>query len=265
LLDSSHYRSALTFITNITFASLTSPFKQAMEFEIDTQLVSRIVADELSTARGEVQSLGPVAALGRSQVRHDARLAAAGDAHTLACRGGCFWCCYFTVEVRPIEVIRIHDFLRHEMSEPDRSRIQQEITTNAAVLASMDEETRLRHNMKCPFLHLGRCSIYSVRPQTCRNYHATDAAGCERAYHEPENDDIDPEFAPLVYQSGGAHVDAFSTAMKEAGYEVAAYELNTALAAALAEPASMLARFEAKTTTFPALESVDVEPEFIDT
>jgi Fe-S-cluster containining protein len=235
-----------------------------MEFEIDKELVATIVDDELARAQSEIRELGPVAALGRSQARHDVRLASAGDAHTLACKTGCFWCCYFTVEVRPVEVIRILDFMQGEMLAADRVRISTEINTNAAAIATLDEEARLRHNLKCPFLHLGRCSIYPVRPHTCRNYHATNAAGCEKAYNEPENDDIDPEFAPLVYQSGGAHVDAFSAAMQDAGYDIAAYELNAALAAALADPAAMLSRFESRQTALPTVEGIEVELEFLD-
>lgn len=235
-----------------------------MEFEIDTLLVTTIVADELQQARSEIAELGPLGALTRSQLRHDARLAAAPDAHTLACRAGCFWCCYFTVEVRPVEVLRIVDFMQHEMPAADRERITAEIHANAAALAKIDEDARLRHNLKCPFLHFGRCSIYSVRPQTCRNYHATNAAGCEQAYKEPDNDDIDPEFAPLVYQSGGAHVDAFSKAMQEAGYDVAAYELNAALSVALNDIAGTREHFQSQGLAFPTIDGIDVSPEFLD-
>jgi Fe-S-cluster containining protein len=235
-----------------------------MEFEIDTTLVATIVADEMQLTRVDLAQLGPIAALARSQQRHDARLAAAPDAHTLACKAGCFWCCYFTVEVRPVEVMRIVEFMQHEMLLADRERISAEIHTNSAALATLDEDARLRHNLKCPFLHFGRCSIYAVRPQTCRNYHATNAAGCEKAYKEPDNDDIDPEFAPLVYQTGGAHVDAFSTALHEAGYDTAAYELNAALAVALTDPAGTRTRFGAKQSTFPTIERVEVMPEFVD-
>jgi Fe-S-cluster containining protein len=71
-----------------------------------------------------------------------------------------------------------------------------------------------------PILNEGRCTVYAARPQSCRNYHATDVAGCRQSYEEPENLDIDPDFAPGVYQAGGAHVEAVSTAMREAGYDV---------------------------------------------
>jgi Fe-S-cluster containining protein len=166
------------------------------------------------------------------------------------------------VDVRPVEVLRIVDFVQHEMSEEDRTRITTEIATNSASLAALDDDARARSNTKCPFLHLGRCSIYSVRPQTCRNYHATNAAGCQKAYEEPANDDIDPEFAPLVYQSGGAHVDAFSAAMQEAGYDVEAYELNAALAVALTDPIATRQRFESRLPVFPTLDGVEVPSEF---
>jgi Fe-S-cluster containining protein len=121
----------------------------------------------------------------------------------------------------------------------------------------------MRRNVKCPFLAAGRCTIYEARPQTCRNYHATDVAGCRASYEHPENTAIDPEFAPLVYQSGGAHVDAFCSALERRGYDVRAYELSSALAAAMAQPDSRL-RFEAQQPPFPTLAGSEVPPEFLD-
>src|SRR5450631_2483730 len=73
--------------------------------------------------------------------------------------------------------------------------------------------------------------MYRLRdpPQSCRNFHATNVAGCRQSYEEPENLDIDPDFAPGPYQAGGAHVEAVSTAMRDAGYDVNAYELNSSM------------------------------------
>lgn len=235
-----------------------------MEFDIDHALVDGIIADETQQTQADLATAGPVLALARSQARHEARLAAAADAPTLACKAGCYWCCYFTVEVRPVEAVRIVDYMQRELGHADRERILGEIHTNAAALSVLDDRAQLHHNLKCPFLRFGRCSIYPVRPQTCRNYHATNNAGCEQAFKEPENDDIDPEFAPLVYQSGGAHVDAFSAAFQRNGIDVAAYELNAAIAAAWADPAAARTRLEAGACVFPTVEGIDVIPEFID-
>lgn len=235
-----------------------------MEFELDTKLVNTIVADERARTRADLAEGGPMLALERSQARHDARLAAAQDAPTLACKAGCFWCCYFTVDVRPVEALRIVEFMRAAFPAGDRARITAEIETNRAAFAKLDEEARARTNTKCPFLHLGRCTIYPVRPQTCRNYHATNAAGCQKAFEEPDNDDIDPEFAPKVYQSGGAHVEAFAVAMSAAGYDMHAYELNGAIAATLADPFETRARFDARQHVFPMLGGSEVPSEYID-
>jgi Fe-S-cluster containining protein len=235
-----------------------------MEFAIDEPLVRGIISDEHARARAEIAEPGPLPALERSQRRHDARLAQAGDAGTLACKAGCYWCCYFSVDVRPVEVVRILDFMETSLAPAERERIVGEIAINSAAIASLDEIGRRQRTVKCPFLSAGRCTIYAARPQTCRNYHATDAAGCEKSFNEPDNEDIDPEFAPLVYQAGGAHVDAFSRAMRDAGYDVATFELNTALAAAMAAPVTARRRFAAGETLFADLPGADVAAEFME-
>jgi Fe-S-cluster containining protein len=122
---------------------------------------------------------------------------------------------------------------------------------------------RMGRNIKCPFLAAGRCSIYAARPQTCRNYHATSAVGCQQSYEDPQNLDIDPEFAPGVYQSGGAHVDAFTSAMRDAGYDTNVYELNCALDAALSDPGAR-ERFQSKSPPFIHLSGDDVPAVFDD-
>jgi Fe-S-cluster containining protein len=234
-----------------------------LEITIDDALVAEIVTQEMQQARADIARLGPVAAYERSRTRHDARLSAASDAHTLACRSGCFWCCYFTVDVRAVEVFSILDFMTRELSAAEQARLRGEIAANSAMLRDLSDLERMRCNVKCPFLAQGRCSIYAARPQTCRNYHATDVAGCRASYERPDDTEIDPDFAPLVYQSGGAHVDAFCSTLQERGYDTRAYELSTALAAAIADPESR-ARFESQQAPFPTLAGTQVPPEFLD-
>lgn len=234
-----------------------------MEITIDEPLVRRIVAQEIEQAGAEVDRLGPIAAYESSRHRHDARLSAAPDAHTLACKNGCYWCCYFTVDVRAVEVFSILDFMARELSVAEQARVRHEIEANAAMLRGLGELERMRRNVKCPFLSAGRCTIYQARPQTCRNYHATDVTGCRASYEHPENIEIDPDFAPLVYQTGGAHVDAFCSTLEQRGYDSHAYELSTALSAAIAQPDAR-SRFEAQQPPFPTLAGTEVPPEFLD-
>src|SRR5262245_44518213 len=234
-----------------------------MEFTLDFPLIRGILQQERAQARDDLRSLGVFRALASSQQRHDARIAAAPDVATLACRAGCTWCCYFTVDVRAVEVFRILDVVERSFTAEEKARVFAEVRANAATLKSLDEQARVTRNIRCPCLNDGRCTIYGARPQSCRNYHATNVAGCQKSYEEPDNADIDPDFAPWVYQAGGAHVEAFSTAMREAGYDVSAYELNRALDAALSEPGAR-ERFESKQRPFTHLTGEEVPIEFDD-
>lgn len=234
-----------------------------MEFVLDFQVLRSILGQERKQARAEIRASGAIHALESSQQRHDARLAGAPDAGTLACRAGCAWCCHFTVDVRAAEVFRILDFVERSFTPEEKARVHAEVRANRAALSGLSEDERVARNVKCPFLNEASCTIYAARPQTCRNYHATDAAGCRQSYEEPGNMDIDPEFAPGVYQAGVAHVEAFSAAMSEAGYDVRTYELNCALDAALCEPGAR-ERFESGLRPFTALGGEDVPAEFDD-
>jgi Fe-S-cluster containining protein len=217
--------------------------------------------EEQARARDEIREQGVLRAYENSRERHDARIAAAPDVGTLECRAGCTWCCHFSVDVRAVEVFSILDCIERTLSPEEQARIHAEVRTNSAVMKGLNALDRMRRNIKCPFLNQGRCSIYQARPQMCRNYHATSVAGCQASYHDPDNLDIDPEFAPMVYQAGGAHVDAFALAMREAGYDTNVYEMNCALEAALSEPDARR-RFESRLPPFEKLSGEDVSGEF---
>jgi Fe-S-cluster containining protein len=234
-----------------------------MEFTLDVPFIRGILEQEHALARDEIRDLGVLRALESSQRRHDARIAAAPDVGTLACRAGCTWCCYFTVDVRAAEVFRILDFVEQSFTPEEKARVYAEVRANSAALSKLGEGERVTRNVKCPFLNEGRCTVYETRPQSCRNYHATNVAGCRQSYEEPENLDIDPDFAPGVYQAGGAHVEAVCGAMRDAGYDVNAYELNCAFDAALSEPGAR-ERFESGLKPFAGLSGEEVPAEFDD-
>src|SRR5208282_5868132 len=170
-----------------------------MEFTLDVLLVRDILARERLRTRDEIRGSGVLRALESSQQRHDARIAAAADFGTLACRAGCTWCCYFTVDVRAVELFRILDFVELSFTSEEKARVYAEAHANSAELRKLGEGERVTRNLKCPFLNEGRCTVYEARPQSCRNYHATNVAGCRQSYEEPENLDIDPDFASGVY------------------------------------------------------------------
>ena len=234
-----------------------------MEIDLDLPFIRSILTQERERVGVEIRAVGVLRAFENSQKRHDERIASAPDIGTLACRAGCTWCCYFSVDVRAVEVFSILDYVERTFTSEEKARVYGEIRANSAASRKLSDDERVTRNVKCPFLNAGRCTIYSARPQSCRNYHATDVAGCQKSYEEPDNLDIDPDFAPWVYQAGTAHVDAFSTAMRDAGYDVSAYELSSALDAAMTEVGAR-ERFESRLPPFTGLSGEEVPVEFDD-
>jgi len=137
-----------------------------MEFFLDFSLIRNILEQENQRACGEIRNLGVLQALESSQQRHDARIAAAPDVGTLACRAGCTWCCCFTVDVRAAEVFRIVDVVEQLFTSAEKARVFAEVRANSAALRKLREGERVPRNLKCPFLSEGRCTIYAARPQS---------------------------------------------------------------------------------------------------
>src|SRR5262245_17747527 len=123
-----------------------------MEISLDLPFVRGILTQERELALGDIRSLGPQRALENSQRRHDSRIASAPDVGTLACRNGCSWCCYFTVDVRAVEVFRILDVVEQSFTPQEKARVHAEVRANSAVLEALDEDERVTRNLKCPFL-----------------------------------------------------------------------------------------------------------------
>src|SRR6185436_11723516 len=130
-----------------------------MEFSLDFPFIRRILTEEQASAREDIATVGAVRALEKSQERHDSRIASAPDVGTLACRAGCTWCCHFTVDARAVEVFRIQDFVERSFTAEEKARVQAEVRANAGMLKGLDEDERVRRNLKCPFLSNGRCTI----------------------------------------------------------------------------------------------------------
>lgn len=239
-----------------------------MEIELDRELIRRVVDEEARQASEEIARLGPLQALRASYERRDARLAGAADVKALACKNGCAWCCYFTVDARPIEILNIVDTMKRALPADEQERIVREAKANNDKLRVLPPEARVYQNLKCPLLvgnaQSGVCALYSARPHTCRNYHATDAAGCRLSFEQPNNEDIDPAFAPSVYQIGGAHVEAFNRSMQDAGYDTRVHELNAALAAAVADVDECRRRFSSKERAFTSLSGEEAPLEFLE-
>jgi Fe-S-cluster containining protein len=169
-----------------TFVALTSPL-------FEEQWQNDVAAGAANTAYASLRD-GPSVArtveLAQSVMAATSRLAegllARAPAGSVACKAGCDHCCYQSVGVTPPEALAIHAYLKQALSKG-------ELATVAARVAAAFEKTRglssadrfsLEH--PCVFLETSRCSIYEVRPLSCRGMNSLDADECAKRLRDPE-------------------------------------------------------------------------------
>ena len=105
----------------------------------------------------------------------------------LACHSGCDCCCYNQIEVTPPEALLLGDYVAKNFSQEDRQALTARLERLAGIKAgkTKTEIARLRQGLPCPFLAVGKCTVYPVRPLVCRAMHALDAGQCEAALASP--------------------------------------------------------------------------------
>jgi Fe-S-cluster containining protein len=98
----------------------------------------------------------------------------------VACREECDACCYNRVELTPPEALIIAHHIVVNFSAAEKEVVLANLARNlartrgqgAAAVASM------RAGLPCPLLRDRRCSVYPVRPLTCRAMHSLNREGC---------------------------------------------------------------------------------------
>lgn len=104
----------------------------------------------------------------------------------LACHSGCAWCCRsLRVDVTAPEAFRIKQWLDTHCTAEERATLAETARDNAARARNLSPVQYSQARITCMFLVDNRCSIYPVRPATCRTYHSLDANPCERKYVMP--------------------------------------------------------------------------------
>lgn len=154
-------------------------------------------------------------------------------ADPVACRSGCSFCCRslkVSVSLPEVFLLKFHvNSLPEEASRALRAGIADAYSRTRANSA----EERLRQHESCPLLVDNRCSVYDVRPLSCRAAVSLDATACERAYGG-EKVKIN---MPVRYFEALKKTSLLLLAtMSAAGLDCRTYELNAALHIALTEP-----------------------------
>jgi Fe-S-cluster containining protein len=95
----------------------------------------------------------------------------------LACSNGCAACCHLYVQVPPGIAKMMADHIATHFSADERDALHGRLQIAAAAARDTADPTTLRH--RCPLLGSDdRCTVYEVRPLSCRAFTSRSVARC---------------------------------------------------------------------------------------
>lgn len=146
------------------------------------------------------------------------------------CRKGCSFCCHLKVTATTLEVIRIAAVLGADRRSA--------VLSTAEAIAGLDDRQRLASKVPCPLLIEGACSIYEVRPLTCRALLSRSASLCERQFETREGQDdallVPSPLTPRLLSA--SLINGQIAALRDLGLAGHPVELVSALAALERDP-----------------------------
>ncbi|KAA0698262.1 YkgJ family cysteine cluster protein [Neorhizobium sp. P12A] len=103
-----------------------------------------------------------------------------------ACRAGCDACCHLYVMIPPGIAEAIAAYLTERLEPEALLKLRGELQKAADAAAGLADPSTLVH--RCPLLGSdGLCTIYEVRPLTCRAFTSKSAAACRSMVFDPES------------------------------------------------------------------------------
>jgi Fe-S-cluster containining protein len=151
----------------------------------------------------------------------------------IACRERCSYCCQKPGVLTSIpEVARILDHVHSTFSTDAVSALSDRARRYTAQTAGRDVRVPIGEAIPCPLLVDERCSVYQVRPLTCRGFNSTSADACRDAHTNVDR--LVPIFSPLKDATDAITIGA-SRALEAAGCDSGLVDLGSALHSALCE------------------------------
>lgn len=152
----------------------------------------------------------------------------------LACQEGCDWCCHKRVGTAAAEVLRIADFMRTTFTPEQLQATRQRVEELQERRHQLREDRWLAVRQPCSLLVDHRCSVYEVRPLTCRGYNSSDARKCEQSVQQREP--VDVPVHQVVQRLAVFALDGLRAGQAECGLQADLLELNAALRICLDQP-----------------------------
>ncbi len=156
----------------------------------------------------------------------------------LDCCEGCSLCCWLRVDVFAHEVFPIVNHIRRTFAPEAVLGLMLRLRAHADVVRSLTPFEHATSNIPCPLLHEGKCTVYEVRPHSCRRHHSRDFAACQYTFDHPEDLQTPAAHDRELFQTLSGAMRKNIEAYAESGFDHTIYELGTALHEALSDTSS---------------------------
>lgn len=153
------------------------------------------------------------------------------------CRKGCATCCTLRVVATAPEVFLVARYIRamDDRFKTQKIDIRKRIARADELTRGRSERERVHLRRRCPYIHAGACVIYPVRPLACRSHMSYSRQACLDAA-AGRADEV--PYSPVHMQVRSVVQNAMQSALRDAHYPWATYELNHALSIALDDDAA---------------------------
>lgn len=129
-----------------------------------------------------------------------------------ACSSGCAACCHLYVQVPPGVARVMADHIATRFSPAERQALHDRLTTAAAAARAAVEPRHLR--LRCPLLGTDdRCTVYEVRPLSCRAFTSKSLARCREVVFGDPASGLGVEQIPSHFR---IHMEATAALEQEA-------------------------------------------------
>jgi Fe-S-cluster containining protein len=156
----------------------------------------------------------------------------------LDCCAGCSICCSLRIEVYAHEVFLIADHILATFSDEELFALKERLATHSKKVLPLTPFEHATSNFVCPLLRDGLCSVYPVRPQTCRRHHSLDVTACQYAYDHPADLDFPSAHHPEIFRALTQAMRQNTEVYAQLGFDTTIYEFGTALEEALSDTES---------------------------
>lgn len=109
-----------------------------------------------------------------------------GRTEHIECARGCYYCCHLEVGVNASEIMVIKSYLEQQNTR-ELERTKTKIRHARKKIGDKFGDDRKNMRLLCPLLNDQKeCSVYEVRPLSCRQWISFDRQACREDYEHPE-------------------------------------------------------------------------------